>query len=245
MRFSGPLALSLLAATAAVAQDTVEHALDGRTFQRIQSIDIPPIPNAPFSATVVTESATIMPDGSRSTIGNSRLVARDSAGRVFQERRFLTPAGAPNENRLSELQIDDPNLHERTLCNPFQRVCFVFPFDRPAELHPVVQPRQIKLPNGVTIQNEDLGHHTFEDIDCLGSRQIRTLPGKLIGSEHDQPAISEFWYAPRLGINVLTRRFDPVVSVSQTFTVTHLLQAEPDPHTFAIPDGYKLIRHEE
>ena len=247
MRFAGSLALSLLlaATVAAHAQDTVEHARDGWTAQHIQSIDIPPIANAPFSATVVTQSATIMPDGSRRTLSNHRLVARDSAGRVFQERRFFAPDGATADTRLQQIQIDDPNLHERILCNPEQKVCFVSRFDRPATLQPVIQTKLVRLANGVTIQNEDLGHSTVEDVDCLGSRQIRTFPAKIIGSDHPQPAISEFWYAPRLGINLVTKRFDPLVSVDQTFTVSRLAQAEPDPRTFAVPQGYKVIRRTE
>ena len=38
-----------------LGQSVPEHAPDGGTVQRIQSIDIPTIANAPFSAVVVTE----------------------------------------------------------------------------------------------------------------------------------------------------------------------------------------------
>src|SRR5580658_849534 len=86
-----------------LGQSAPEHAPDGGTIQRIQSIDIPPIPNAPFSAVVVTEWTRIMPDGSTALMKNHRMVARDSVGRVFEERRYLTPDGDKQETLLSEM----------------------------------------------------------------------------------------------------------------------------------------------
>ncbi len=93
-----PFSASILVGSLALSgmllgQSVPEHAPDGGTTQRVQSIDIPTITNAPFSAVVVTELTKIMPDGSTALIKNHRMVARDSLGRVFEERRFFTPNG--------------------------------------------------------------------------------------------------------------------------------------------------------
>ena len=75
------------------AQGVPVHASDGGTRETLQSIDIVSVPNAPFSATVVTVWTSILPDGSTQTVKNHRTVVRDSSGRVFQERRSFTPNG--------------------------------------------------------------------------------------------------------------------------------------------------------
>ena len=72
--------------------------------ERVQSIDIPPMANAPFSAVVVTEWTRIMPDGSTALMKNHRTVARDSLGRVFQERRYFSPEG---DKQMTQLSVDN------------------------------------------------------------------------------------------------------------------------------------------
>lgn len=226
-------------------QVPVERAPDGRSSMHIQSIDIPTISNAPFQAVVVTENTMILPDGSKKTNWNHRSVVRDSSGRVFQERRSFTPQGNVEETMLTEFDIEDPNLHELTMCHPFTKTCQVFRFQ--TQVTPPVQPSSLpamrKLPNGTTIQNEDLGRNTVAGVDCLGSREIMTIPAGLIGNEKPQPVIKEFWYSPQLGVNLVTKRFDPRVSSIQNFTVTELNLSDPDPKVFAVPEGYRVIRN--
>ena len=52
--------------------------------------------------------------------------------------------------------------------------------------------------------------------------------------------IKEFWYSDRLQVNILTKRFDPRISASQTFTLTDINLSEPDPQLFIVPD-YQMI----
>src|SRR5580692_971557 len=114
-----------------MAQDAATHAPDGGTRQRIESIAIPATPNAPFTAVVTTEWTRIMPDGTTATLKNHRTVARDSSGRVFQERRNFTPDGDTQVTRLTELDYQDPNLHQMIVCMPEVQVCTVYRFTAP------------------------------------------------------------------------------------------------------------------
>ncbi len=107
-------------------QSVPQHAPDGGTTQRIQSIDIPPIPNAPFSAVVVTEWTRIMPDGSAALMKNHRTVARDTQGRVFEERRYFTPDGDKQVTALFQMDYKDPVQHQWISCTPNTRVCSVY-----------------------------------------------------------------------------------------------------------------------
>ena len=101
----------------------VMHAPDGGTRQRVESVVIPATRNAPFSAVVTTEWTKIMPDGSKQTVWNHRTVARDSMGRVFEERRYFTPDGDKRETQLAEVDYRDPNRHELVVCEPVVKVC--------------------------------------------------------------------------------------------------------------------------
>jgi len=65
--------------------------VDGGTSEVLLSILIPSTPNAPFSATVNTEWIRQLADGATITLKNHRAIARDSAGRIFQERECLSP----------------------------------------------------------------------------------------------------------------------------------------------------------
>jgi hypothetical protein len=218
-------------------QNIPEHALDGGTIERIQSVDIPPMSNAPFSAVVVTEWTRIMPDGSSALMKNHRTVARDSVGRVFQERRYFSPDGDKQATRLSELDYEDPTMHQLTRCFVDTRVCSVYRMNRP----PISQPQAPAKSAVAGMQWEDLGRKTIDNVDVLGSREVRTIGVGAIGNEKEQPVVKEFWYSPRLGINVTTKRFDPRASAVQNFNITAINQGEPDAQLFHLPAGYRMV----
>ena len=99
------------------AQAPPVHAPDGGTMERIQSIDIPPLPNAPFTATVNTEWTRLLEDGTTTLVRNSRRIARDAQGRVFQERRMFVP-GDVSKAALTEIRIfPDPTTHTVFVCD--------------------------------------------------------------------------------------------------------------------------------
>jgi hypothetical protein len=209
-----------------VAQDATAHAPDGGTQQRVESVVILPIPSAPFTAVVTTEWTRIMPDGSTGTTKNHRMVARDSLGRVFQERRYFSPDGDKQTTQLSELDYQDPTLHQLMVCRPSTRVCTMYRYDMPMT---VTLLKAGPLPNGSgTVTREELGRKTIDGVDVVGSREVTTLNAGFMGNEKPEPVVKEFWYSPRLGINVITKRFDPRASAVQNFVVGNINQAEPN-----------------
>jgi hypothetical protein len=221
-----------------VGQNVPEHAPDGGTIQRVQSIDIPTITNAPFSAVVVTEWTKIMPDDSTALMKNHRTVARDSVGRVFQERRYFSPDGDKQMTRISELDYEDPTLHQLMRCFIDRKVCWVYRVNR----HENALGPQVPAKSGANgTKWEDLGSKTVDNVAVLGSREVRTIGVGAIGNEKAQPVVKEFWYSPRLQINVITKRFDPQASAVQNFYVTAINQGEPDARLFQPPAGYQMV----
>jgi hypothetical protein len=240
LSLSAAVILGLGVCGSVMAQDAAMHAPDGGTRQRLQSIDIPPATNAPFSAVVTTEWTRILPDGSTGTIKNHRTVARDSLGRVFQERRYFTPDGDKQTTAISELDYQDPSRHEMCICRPDTKVCTVYKFDSPAT---VSLPKAGPLANGTgTVTLESLGRKTIDNVDVVGSREVTTLNAGVMGNEKPEPVVKEFWYSPQLKINVITKRFDPRASAMQNFVVGSISLAEPDAKLFEPPAGYRMVR---
>jgi hypothetical protein len=223
------------------AQDVgVMHAPDGGTRQRVESVVIPATRNAPFSAVVTTEWTKIMPDGSKQTVRNHRTVARDSTGRVFEERRYFTPDGDKRETRLLELDYRDPNRHEVAVCEPMLKVCRVYPFFQPP---PVTMQRVGPQVGGMDdVTQKDLGRKTIGDVEVVGSSEVTTIKAGTMGYEKAQPIVKEFWYSPQLGINVITKRFDPRASAIQNFEMGNISLAEPDAKMFEPPVEYRVVR---
>jgi hypothetical protein len=223
------------------------HAPDGGTSTRLQSVTILPLVNAPFSAVVNTEWTTILADGTRATIKNHRTVARDSSGRVFEERRSFSPNGDKEITQLRSLEFRDPTRHEFYNCIVAQRTCYLS-----TDMRLALQ----KMPEGssglqvcgcatrhvpgVTVQLDALGQKTLGDVEVTGSREITTLPAAQLGSERPQPIVKEFWYSPRLGVNLIVNRFDPRSGV-ENFVVDNLSLNEPDTSMFNPPADYQVV----
>jgi hypothetical protein len=228
---------SLALCGALVAQNVPQHAPDGGTIQRIQSIDIPPIANAPFTAVVVTEWTRILPDGSSALMKNHRTVARDSLGRVFEERRYFAPDGDKQTTMLTETDYEDLTVHQWMRCFVNTKTCAVTTYNRAVTVSQTKPPMPAQ--NGT--KWEDLGRKNMDNVEVLGSREVMTLSVGAIGNEKEQPVVKEFWYSPRLGINVTTKRFDPRASTVQNFYVTSINQGEPDAQLFHPPANYRVV----
>jgi hypothetical protein len=238
--FYGVIAFGFFALSGSlVAQNIPEHAPDGGTTQRVQSINIPTITNAPFSAVVVTEWTKIMPDGSTALMKNHRTVARDSLGRVFEERRYFTPDGDKQVTVLEQMDYKDPVLHQWVVCVVNRRVCSTYTYNWAAGVSQAKPMAAQSAANGM--KWEDLGKKVIDNVEVVGSQEVMTVPVGAIGNEKAEPVVKEFWYSPRLGINVTTKRFDPRASAVQNFYVTAINQGEPDAQLFLPPAGYRIV----
>jgi hypothetical protein len=211
------------------------HAPDGGSFERLQSIDVPEKPGASFSATVATSWKRRLEDGTEVTVYNRRMIARDSSGRVFQERRYFSPTGNTDQTRLQELDYYDPTRKEVTVCVPMEHRCLVHPWHRTTVDAPAL-PATVSLPSGVKITRESLGEKTIENLQVAGSREIITTP-RLGDAE---PTVKEFWYSQRLGINVVVKRFEPRGG-AQDFTVEQISLTEPDARLFQPPTDFQMV----
>lgn len=240
------LVLSLLVAISpalAAAQGAAPtRAPDFRAPQFIAPLYFPPTANAPFMAIAKTTWVEILPDGSTVTRENARVVARDMDGRIFQERRTFVPVPNPR-NLQSIVRIDeytDPAAHTLYNCNPYAKVCNVFPY------YPIMAqpPTPAGLqPGGRTyLTRENLGTDTFDGQEVIHTRETLTIYSETIGNTKNIIRQCEYWYSPALGINLKVVRHDPRDG-DQTLWLTNLSLSAPDASTFQAPASYRIIDH--
>jgi hypothetical protein len=230
--------LSVPSAVAQNSQEEVRHAPDGGTIETIVSIFIPPIPNAPFTATVNTEWTRRLENGSTSTIKNHRTVARDSSGRIFQERRYLTPDGDKHQTPVTQLEFSDPSSHELYVCKPATHVCELHNYFAATSTVPAAATAPGVRANNLT--TEDLGHSVISGLDVLGTRETTAIAPGTIGNDRPLAAIKEFWYSSQLGINLVVSRTDPRTG-TENFRVTDINLAEPGTQFFDPPSDFSVV----
>ena len=90
------------------------------------------------------------------------------------------------------------------------------------------------------VASEDLGSQTLEGIVVNGKRTTRTIPAGQIGNDKPITTVNEVWTSPDLKTIVLSKRSDPRMG-EQTFQLTSIVRAEPDPSLFSIPSDFRII----
>ncbi len=183
------------------------HAPDGGVMEQFASILLPPIPHAPFTSTVTAEWTKVLEDSSTLTVQNHRLVVRDGAGRIYQERRRLVPKDSPQEPELLRIEISDPAAHTKYFCQPETHVCALENYVGPAKA--TTQPVGTEQDDFGTLTREDLGKTSVNGVEAVGTRETRTLNPGAIGNDRTIAIVKEIWFSPELGINVSVKRVDP------------------------------------
>ena len=222
----------------------VIRGADGGVGGPMQSIFIPPKAGAPFSLTLATEWTRPMENGGTFTMVNERHVVRDSKGRIYQERWMLVPKGGKVKSKMNVFQITDPELHTWFNCEVATKVCGLrqYRLTTGESYQPPIGPSG-PLPNGNGFRtHEDLGASTTLGVNTHGYRETLTINEGVMGNDKPMVSMREFWYAPELGVNLLSM-VDQPQSGKQVFTVTELSMSEPDLSYFMVPAGYTVVDH--
>jgi hypothetical protein len=211
---------------------------EGGTRARLISISIPPLLNAPFTATVNTVWTIRSADGSSQIIKNHRTIARDSEGRIFQERRWLTPDGDTQETAITQLEFSDPTTHQTYICHPDGHVCELYDYG--------VLAFAVDATNGASasgandLKSEDLGHEVIVGLDAIGTRETTPIPPGTVGNDHALAVVREFWHSTQLGFNLVVDKTDPL-SGSAQIRVTEIHLGEPDARLFVPPESFTVV----
>ena len=216
---------------------------DGGVREVLEGIFIPPIPNAPFTATLATETVKYGADGATMTGVNQRRIARDTKGRVYEERWWLVPKNGKIKSKMNWIQIADPKQLTLYNCSTEKQICDLLVFDPTHALQALSVGH--KSPSGSvtgsdrSVTWEDLGHRNIAGIDTVGSRETTVMFSGTMGNDEPLKYVSEYWHSQSLGINLVSVNTSPFFG-KQTFTITELTEGEPDPQLFQLPAGYKV-----
>jgi len=226
-----------------------------------------PVKGAPYSATMNNESIQTLADGNRIVQTNTGLVARDSQGRTRQDAALpaignLSAASAPHL-----VFIQDPvagtsytlNLTDKTAWkNPAPAAGAVGPgapvgggtfFVRTEGAMPPLPPlgppmiamtKRLATDEPSEANTESLGSQTMEGVVANGVRTTRIIPAGQIGNDRPISIVTEVWTSADLKTIVSSKRNDPRMG-EQTFRLTNIVRAEPDPSLFTVPADFKII----
>ena len=216
-------------------------AHDGGVREVLESIVVPPIPNAPFMATLDTEWIRYAGDGATITFVNERHVARDGQGRLYEERWWLVPKNSDRKSKMNWIQIADPKQRTLFNCSVQRKVCELRNYDPADDLGAAAQVPPI--PSGAATHGpmniEDLGTQNIAGVETIGRRQTTTIEAGAMGNDLPMTSVREYWHSQELGLNLLSILSGPMIG-KQTFTITELTQGEPDTQLFQLPAGYKI-----
>jgi hypothetical protein len=90
------------------------------------------------------------------------------------------------------------------------------------------------------VNSEDLGSQTMEGVVVKGIRTTRTILAGQIGNDRALIIVTEVWTSPDLKIVVYSKRSDPRLG-EQTFRLTNIVRAEPNPSSFVVPADFKIV----
>jgi hypothetical protein len=206
----------------------------------IPGIFVPPVPGAPFSATVEILSKQTLPNGSIYTRWCRYLIARNSAGVIHNERRDLEKPGFQGEPPIQHVHIYNPQTHLDTILNPKSYVA------RQITLAELKAPANSTLATAFIPQNtanptsSDLGIETMAGIVLHGTRKQWTVPAAVSGTSHDVTVTDDYWYSDDLKVYLVLKHNDPRTG-EQMVGIVKLDRQEPDLPLFQIPSTYKLV----
>lgn len=204
---------------------------------------VTPVPGAPFSAEAEQFMVQVLKDGSLFQRETAALIARDSQGRIRNERHEVLPASANRKPVVFSVHIYDPETRLNTFLNPDTHVATQRVLPNPPSTEPPSNGwfhlAGSRTPNP-NLQVQDLGASVVDGIDVNGYRRTLTVPAN--GSGTDRPVVvtDEIWYSEQLHINIVAKHNDPRTG-SLTLTVSQINVNEPDVELFAIPPEYKLV----
>jgi hypothetical protein len=232
MRLASKLLPFLLFACSAVlpAQQVREQPPQySGPFTIVPGVFVTPIPGVPFSATVMIESKQPLADGSVDTRVSQTMIARDSRGRIRNERHMLMPAGIKGTPPLISVLVFDPATRISHIFNPATMIA-----------REMVVPPPSSDPAFNNGKIEDLGYSTLNGMQAKGTRTTRIVPSPVSGTGKPVTVTDEVWYSEELHLNLMEEHTD-VRGGRQTVAILSIKRDEPEPALFEVPAGYRIV----
>ena len=149
---------------------------------------------------------------------------------------MLVPQG--QESQIRSIEISSPVTHTMYSCDPGLTVCELWNYY--AVFQDPMLPGKGATSAPPNLHRVDLGSSTMEGLEVVGTRETTTIPLGAVGNTSQLEKTKEFWYSPRLGLNLRVLRLDPLQG-DQTLGVSNIDLSEPDPQLFVLPPNCKIV----
>jgi len=213
------------------AQGSIEHPYRGvQTI--VPGVFVTPVPGAPFTALVDIQTTVVLDNGQTAMRKTTAHIARDSQGRIYNERRRLVPVTSTETPDLLAAHLYDPRTRLSVFLNPSTHLAREMVLGR--------NPQMPGHPLAAGMQEEDLGKNVMDDIAVRGVLQTKLVPAELSGTGKAITIRDQYWYSDDLHLNMLMKHEDPRTG-AQIVSVTQVNRVEPDPKLFEVPAGYKTV----
>jgi len=249
----------ILTAGAASAQPQSNRVfITGGAFGPDAKMSAATVQGAPYSATITNESVQTLADGNRIVQSSTGTTARDSMGRTRQDAPLppignMSPAAAPHLvflqdpvaqvsytlNLTDKTAVKNPGFSGMALPGLSTSIAFSDATIAKAPL-PQIMIQSHAIAEEGQAQTEELGSKTLEGVMVTGMRTTHTIPAGQIGNDRPLSIVTEVWTSPDLKTVVYSKRSDPRMG-DQTFQLTNIVRAEPDPSLFTVPSDFKIL----
>jgi hypothetical protein len=226
------------------------------------------VQGAPYSATITNKSIQTLTDGNRIVQTSTGTTARDAQGRTRQDAALPTIGNLSAANAPHLVFIQDPVAQTSYTLNLTDKIAQKMPMfsdvaagssvssssgaavtirmgnaatmGDPLALPGIMLQKGLATKEQVQASTEDLGSQTMEGVLVNGVRTTRTIPAGQIGNDKPVDIVTEVWTSPDLRTVVSSKRSDPRMG-EQTFQLTNIVRAEPDPSLFTVPADFRII----
>lgn len=194
------------------------------------------VTGAPYSALGMSETTSVLPNGSKVVRQNIIRQWRDSDGRTRSEIQLTSIGGpTPVEINTKVTVIDDPAAGARYIVRPDGQTISsaIVPCRVTASLEPdltVGPPRPAGLPLKVS-QPVRLGERKVDGETVTGSRVEATIPAGAMGNEQPVKMSAEQWYGKDLQVVVEATYKDPRTGETR-YKLREIQREEPDAKLF-------------
>jgi hypothetical protein len=220
------------------------------------------VKNAPYSATMITETTQVLADGNRIHHPTTAKVFRDSEGRVRNEQSLASlDALAPHASTQQVVFINDPvagvsyalNVRDKTGTKSIwmrggrgdaqqprpDRGAAGRRGDGPNGSPPGGRFGRGPDAAGQNVKTDSLGRRTIAGLQADGTRTTITIPSGQMGNEQPMQIVSEMWYSPDLQATVFSKHWDPRAGET-VFRLTDISRSEPPAALFQPPADYQV-----
>ncbi|HEY4053877.1 MAG TPA: hypothetical protein VGL74_09045 [Terriglobales bacterium] len=209
-----------------------------------QDIFVTPVPNAPFSGVIHVERSIIRPNGSVINLKTSRVICRDSQGRIRNEMHALIPVSVAANPPLIRVLLYDPETRLSTFLNVQRRTYRTMSVSHPPQAVPPrllqASPAASAMPSNDFTKEEDLGYQEIEGLQAHGVRDTQIIPAEKSSTGKEIVITDEYWYSDELRINLMIKHSDPRTG-AVVMKVAQINRVDPDPSLLTIPEGYKPV----